>query len=61
MGGYLNNDVFYTSDLFIEKFGSRDCTVLKEENNVIDLINGVSCVPYKMAKELLEYIKIHGV
>lgn len=61
LGGYLNNDVFYTSDLFIEKFGYRDCTVLKEENDVINLINGVSCVPYKINKEVLEYIKIHGV
>ena len=44
LGGYLNNDVFYTSDLFIDKIGYRDCTKLKKENNILDLINGVSRV-----------------
>lgn len=61
LGGYLNNDVFYTSDLFIDKTGYRDCTKLKKENNILDLINGVSCVPYKINKEVLEFIKVYGV
>ena len=61
LGGYLNNDILDTSDLFIDKIGYRDCTKLKKENHILDLINGVSCVPYKINKEVLEFIKVSGV
>lgn len=48
LGGYLNNDIVFTIGLFIDKIGYRDTTKLMEKNSVIDLINGVSSVPYKI-------------
>jgi len=61
LGGYLKNDVFYSEELIIEKVGYRDTTELKQDNDVIDLINGVSKVPYKINKETLEYIQMYGI
>lgn len=60
-GGYLKNDIFYSENLFIDKVGYRDTTKLKQDNDVIDLINGVSRVPYKINKEVLEYIQLYGI
>lgn len=54
LGGYLNNDILFIIELFIPKIGYRDTTKIMEKNNVIDLINGVSSVPYKINTETLE-------
>ena len=61
VGGYLKNDIYYSEDLFIDKVGYRDTTKLKQDNDVIDLINGVSRVPYKINKDVLEYIQLYGI
>ena len=59
--GYLNNDVFYTKGIFIDKIGYRDATKLKKKNDIIGLINGISTIPYKVNREVLEFINQYGV
>lgn len=61
LGGYLKNDEYYNEDLFIEKVGYRDKTRLLEDNDVIDLINGVSSVPYKINTNTLKFIQTYGI
>jgi len=61
LGGFINNDIFYADDLFIDKVGYKYTTKLKEDNDVIDLINGVSRIPYKINKEVLNFIQLYGV
>lgn len=60
-GGYLNNDILFTMGLFIDKIGYRDSTKLMPQNSIINLINGVSSVPYKINKETLRYISLNGI
>ena len=61
LGGYLNNDVLFTRELFIDKIGYRDNTKLLANNMIIDLINGVSSVAYKINIETLRYIMFNGL
>ena len=61
LGGFLKNDISYVENLFIHKIGYKYTTKLKKDNDIIDLINGVSRVPYKINKETLEYIQLYGV
>lgn len=61
LGGYLNNNVLYTSNLFIDKIGYRDTTKITKDNVILDLINGVSSVPYKINVDTLDYILLNGV
>lgn len=61
LGGYLNNDVFYTKGIFIDKIGYRDTTKINKENDIITLINGVSSTPYKINRDTFEFIQIYGI
>lgn len=61
LGGYLNNDVFYTKSMFIDKVGYKNSTVLNKENDVINLINGMNSVKYKINKDTLDFINMYGV
>ena len=61
LGGYLLNDVHYTDYLFKDKVGYEIDTKLKEDNIVVDLINGLSKTPYKINKNVLEFIKLYGL
>lgn len=61
LGGYLKNDVYYTSDMFIDKAGYKNTTVLNEENDIINLVNGMNSVPYKINNDTLDFINMHGV
>ena len=61
VGGYLNNDIKFFLDLFIDKVGYDHPTELHKNNLFIDLINGVSSVPYKINNEVLQYIIINGI
>ena len=61
LGGFLKNDISYVENLFIDKVGYKYTTKLKKDNDIIDLINGVSRVPYKINKETLEFIQLYGV
>lgn len=56
MGGYLLNDVKYTEDIFIEKIGYDKSTTLKDQNMIIDLINGLNRTPYKINTDTLNFI-----
>lgn len=56
LGGYLNNDNFTEDRLFIKKAGYIDKRTLMSNNNIINLINGVSKVKYKINQNTLDFI-----
>jgi hypothetical protein len=61
LGGYLLNDVHYTSDLIKDRIGYGDQTILKDKNIIVSLVNGLSKTPYKINTETLEYIYKFGL
>ena len=61
LGGYLNNDIVFTIGLFIDKIGYKYTTKIMVKNNIINLINGVSSVPYKINTETLQFITLIGI
>jgi len=61
LGGYLLNDVHYTSDLIKDRIGYGDQTILKDQNIIVSLVNGLSKTPYKINTETLEYIYKFGL
>ena len=60
LGGYLLNDINYTNLLIKDKVGYEINTELTEDNLIIDLINGMSKTPYKINKDVLDYVILHG-
>lgn len=61
LGGYLNNDNFYSEDLFINKVGYRDFTKVCHDSSIIKLVNGISRVAFKINKDCLDFIDCFGV
>ena len=63
LGGYLLNDVNYREEFIIHKNIIKHKSIVKDDNIIYDMVNNISCVPYKINKELLEYILInkHGL
>jgi DNA-directed RNA polymerase len=61
LGGYLLNDVEYTDYIFKENTGYGKKTTLKENNSIVDLINGLSKTPYKINQETLDFIYQYGI
>lgn len=61
LGGYLLNDVHYTTSLIKDKIGYEKNTVLDEDNIIVSLINGLSKTPYKINIDTLEYIFKFGL
>ena len=56
LGGYLLNDIKYTDRIYIDKVGNSKPTILKDNNIIIDLINGLTRTPYKINTDTLDYI-----
>lgn len=56
LGGYLLNDIKYTDRIYIDIVGNSKPTILKDNNIIIDLINGLTRTPYKINTDTLDYI-----
>jgi hypothetical protein len=61
LGDYLSNDNYIEDDLFINKKGYRDITVLMPNNSVINLINRVNNIAYKINKDVLNFIELYSI
>lgn len=57
----MTNDVYVTDELFIDKVGYKVDTILSENNSIINLIYGVSKVPYKVNKDTLNFLELYGI
>ena len=56
-GGYLNNEITYVEDVFIDKPLYERPTKLTQPNLITRLVNGLSQVPYKINSDVLDYIR----
>ena len=59
-GGYLLNGDTYMENLFISKPLYHIPTALEENENILQMVNEISSVPYMVNKEVLEYIYKYG-
>lgn len=53
---YLLNDINCREKLIIQKNFIKDKSYLKADNVVYNMINSISGTPYKINKELLDYL-----
>lgn len=60
LGGYLLNDELYSEDLLIEKKAYGLKSELSANNNIYDFVNNISITPFKINRELLNYIIREG-
>jgi DNA-dependent RNA polymerase len=61
-GGYLLNDEKYVTDLIKPRIGYEKPTILDSDNNiVVNMVNGVSKIPFKINTDTLNYIYKYGV
>lgn len=62
LGGYLLNDVELTENLLINKANYKESSVIERDSHVIyDMVNHMNKTPYKVNKEVLEFITQYGV
>jgi DNA-directed RNA polymerase len=59
LGGYLLNDEQFTDNIFIEKYNNKGSTV--GDDNILSVINNISTIGYKINKDVLNFIKLHGL
>ena len=57
LGGYLLNDVKYTESLIKPKWDMMKSSIVKEKNLIYSLANNVNSVPFKINKNVLDFIK----
>lgn len=56
LGGYLLNDVEYDEDLIGHKLGYDIPSVIEDDNIIYDSINNMMRTPFKVNKDLLNYL-----
>ena len=56
LGGYLLNDVKYISPLIIQNSELKKQSQILNNNNILDVINNLSSVGYKMNIPVLNFI-----
>jgi DNA-directed RNA polymerase len=61
LGGYLLNNDRYEEKLFITKKGYGKPSEISEENDIYNLVNTISSTPFKINKDLLNYINYNGI
>lgn len=61
LGGYLLNDVKYSNPPIRNKMGHKKDSTLEPENLIVDLVNGMSKVPYKINREVLDFVYEYGI
>ena len=55
LGGYLTNDVVIDNKVFISKSSYRNSSYTLN-NNIYDMVNKISSIPYKINEEVLDFI-----
>ena len=60
-GGYLIKDVKYHEGLFIPRPGYSKSTTLTKDNNIYDMVNNHMVTPFKVNKEVLDYLNRKGI
>jgi hypothetical protein len=60
LGGYLLNDEMYTNSLIKPRVRYEKPTTIESEV-VVNLVNGVSKIPFKINTDTLDYIYRHGI
>ena len=53
LGGYLNNDNLFVEYIFYKKPVYTHNTIILPENKIINLVNGMSSIPYKINNDTL--------
>jgi DNA-directed RNA polymerase len=60
LGGYLLNDEKYTEHIIKDRIGHEKTTTLEEDNLIVDMVNGLSKVPFKINVDTLDFIYKYG-
>jgi DNA-directed RNA polymerase len=61
LGGYLLNDIYYTNELIKSRIGYEKQTTLRDDNLIINMVNGLNKIPYKVNIDVLEFIYAYGI
>lgn len=62
LGGYLLNDVKVTEGLIIDKANYKEYSTIEKDNNIFyDMVNNLNKTPYKVNKEVLNFIIEYGI
>ena len=60
-GGFLMNDVLYSSAIMNKKIGYANQTKLSDNNTIVDEVNGMGCVPFKVNTDTLNFVIEYGI
>ena len=60
-GGYLLNNEKYFKGLFIDKHAYAYNSILQTKNDIYDMVNKISSTPFKINKDLLNYLNHKGI
>lgn len=60
LGGYLCNDVEITDQILIDKVAYLKNSSINDNNIIYDMINNLSSTPFKINKELLDFVVMYG-
>lgn len=56
LGGYLLNDLEYSQGLIVDKLSYSISSKVKEKNIIYKVVNNIMATPYKVNKDLLDYL-----
>jgi DNA-directed RNA polymerase len=59
-GGYLLNDDKYQEGLFIDKHAYKLESTISKDSDIFDMVNNISSTPFKINKDVLDYINTKG-
>jgi len=60
LGGYLLNDDMYTENMIIDKVAYKYTSKILKDNIIYKTINNMSSTPFKVNKDLLDYLLRHN-
>lgn len=61
LGGFLNNDVKFTTPLIIENWELKKKSRILDPNVIYKMVNNLQSVPFKINIEVLDFIKKYGI
>ena len=59
-GGYLLNDDKYEESLLIDKHAYKLQSIIDKDSSIFDMVNNIASTPFKINKDVLEYINTKG-